>query len=74
MEEVVIRFLSNLEWGTLLGILAIFAMFKKYIDRKLEKIMDILIDLKSRVHGLESSFNRKECCMIKDPRQMDKAE
>jgi hypothetical protein len=56
------------------------AMDKKFtekfeiLEKKIEKLDEKVTDIDRRVCRLEGAFNNKECCMIKDPSQLKKAE
>lgn len=44
------------------------------MDHKIDKLDEKLTDVDRRLCRLEGAFASKDCCMIKDERQMRKAE
>lgn len=43
-------------------------------DQKIDKLDEKVTDIDRRLCRLEGAFSSKDCCMIKDDRQMKKAE
>lgn len=44
------------------------------IDKRMDKLDEKLTDVDRRLCRLEGAFSSKECCMIKDDRQLKKVE
>lgn len=44
------------------------------VDNRIEKLDEKLMDVDRRLCRLEGAFSSKDCCMIKEDRQMKRAE
>lgn len=44
------------------------------LNAKIEPIQHAIIDINTRLYGIEMILKMKDCCMIKDERQLKKAE
>ena len=81
MEEMILRCCEKLNIVQFVGIVILFGIFYKMLDKRFEKIesklenmnLDIK-ELRTSLNRMEGAFYSKECCMLKDDRQIKKAE
>lgn len=73
---------NNMDWTqafTIIGVLGGFMFYalnrlETRMESRMDKMESILTDVDRRLCRLEGAFASKDCCMIKDERQMKKAE
>lgn len=83
--DIPVESMSALSKETLIAMLSMFVFFYWLISRKIDKfesrcedrfnrLESKVTDIDQRLCRLEGAFMNKDCCMIKDDRQMKKAE
>ena len=85
MEEAILHYLSKLDIASIIAMVALFWWFNGKMEQRFEKIetefraefKDIRADLKelrTSANRMEGAFMSKDCCILKDDRQIKKAE
>lgn len=66
--------LEKFDIVTLLAIGAVWWNLKNHVDQRFDKVDEKITDIDRRLCRLEGAFSSKDCCMIKDERQLKKTE
>ena len=79
--EIPFDLLAKVDLTNLLAMAAMFWVFNWHlnakfdkIDRRFDKLENDMKEIRTSLNRLEGAFMNKDCCMIKDDRNLKKAE
>lgn len=79
--EYIIENIKSMDLGQLIGMAIIMWFFYSRLETKIEKVemkiekLDLKInDIDKRVFAIETMLHMKDCCMLKDEKQIKKVD
>lgn len=74
MEQLVVDFIKGFDVQTLIGVGALLWILINPVKKEMKSLADKVEDIDRRLCRIEGALTAKDCCMLKDEKQVKKAE